>query len=497
MTDQFISGSDLKSHLSEKKLADDQLQRMADPLHPSVFLKPQGLPTYLRSSDANSMISSSSSLKPKKAVLDEDSFVSSIENIIERDFFPNLYTIRMQRNKENDGKDLASGNSIHDADAESMAQENMKLGEFFANYNSEDNESFQEILQKDERDRQRLYHWAYDGNPNSYFSIEDAKKQKQNLMLYYMNGRVLTVQEREHIDGLLEGPRQTGDDRPAAPETWPHVMRNTLMFPPSLSSDVNTSSSTALVASASSSSSNPLSAADLVKKRRRELLPQKKIKYENTNFQENSLTSIFLESTMRRRSADGGGSASPLSFNDNSTWETDSTFQAANDVRKRSKKEYAPVLMTPLIQPGVDMSPLITWGEVAMHPIALSPPRAAATAAEHEPSFHIRQLSQREELGRKLDSARISRQSKSSTTPAYIHAAPATPLSVISKAASSISKASRISSTSASTSRNKSHKSRIEALTPAGLQLAQRLSRAARKFGSDQSATPFGGSLKL
>ena len=40
------------------------------------------------------------------------------------------------------------------------------------------------------------------------------------LMLYYMDGKTLTGEERKNFDAMLELPESAGDNRPNGPDTW-------------------------------------------------------------------------------------------------------------------------------------------------------------------------------------------------------------------------------------------------------------------------------------
>lgn len=121
----------------------------------------------------------------------------------------------------------------NDYTEESMKK--MTLATFFNYFVSEDNESFAKIHQKDLENHRRKHHWVYE--PQNKGVVAGL------LMLYYQNGKVLSVEERERMDAILDkaysdmynGP----DDRPTQVDTWQHRPKNQLMFPPDLDTSKN------------------------------------------------------------------------------------------------------------------------------------------------------------------------------------------------------------------------------------------------------------------
>jgi hypothetical protein len=209
-----------------------------------------------------------------KIILQEDSYVEALSKIIERDYFPD--TAKLRRHLElldaYDKNDVATIRALHQQilteqrrsgsstpafsssssasmchqspcksvskddegsdEKDSVQIEGLTVDKFFKEYNSEDNESFEILQQRDLEKWKRARHWAYEIRD----SEEDGSYEKRPgmLMLYHMGGRVLSVKERVKFDELLELPAAVGDDRPSNPDTWQFRVRNQLMFPPSI-----------------------------------------------------------------------------------------------------------------------------------------------------------------------------------------------------------------------------------------------------------------------
>lgn len=160
------------------------------------------------------------------------------------------------------------------------------------------------------------------------------------------------------------------------------------------------------------------------------------------------------------------------------------------------KKSYKPVAMTPILQPGVDLSPLMTWGNILATPLPLSPLRPddniidkhVLTSSSHDDDnydieshenpinrFKINQSSAREELARNLDRKNHLKVLQNSSTPLILVDTPLTIAS--SRRQRNVSDSASV--TSSIRSSNPSNKSSIHAmrnkLTPAGLALANKL----------------------
>ncbi|KAJ4369894.1 hypothetical protein N0V83_005658 [Neocucurbitaria cava] len=218
-------------------------------------------------------------IKRPSVVLDEDTYTSAVSHIIRRDFFPGLAEADAQREYLNAveskdrswireaGKrltqamtpvphgrrqvaqrtrfDRAGGlgektPSVWGADtpvtiAETEAAEDeeglgkldhvdldLSLGAFQAKYTSEDQESFSQIVDKQNRTRFEKTRWLREGN--MYASKQRIAQQK------VIQARVASANPQDLV--LSARPSQDLDDRPAAPATHKHTAFNTLMFGP-------------------------------------------------------------------------------------------------------------------------------------------------------------------------------------------------------------------------------------------------------------------------
>ncbi|KAF2688642.1 hypothetical protein K458DRAFT_274728, partial [Lentithecium fluviatile CBS 122367] len=205
-------------------------------------------------------------------VLDEDTYTSAVSHIIRRDFFPGLAETDAQReylnaleSKNNRwireagkvltevmtpvpgrpaggarGTRFESGNggrtpSVWGADtpwAEAGCEEegdeelgkldkvdlDMSLSAFQAKYTSEDQESFNQILDRQNKARFEKNVWLREGN--RFASKQRVAQQK-----------VIEARKSDSTQ-LIPRPSQDLDDRPAAPNTHKHSAFNTLMFAP-------------------------------------------------------------------------------------------------------------------------------------------------------------------------------------------------------------------------------------------------------------------------
>ncbi|OAG11052.1 uncharacterized protein CC84DRAFT_517608 [Paraphaeosphaeria sporulosa] len=214
-------------------------------------------------------------IKRPSIVLDEDTYTSAISHIIRRDYFPGLAETDAQRDYlsaldskdkgwireagkkltevmtpvpsrraratrfESKGADGGRTPSVWGADTpRTQAGEeekddgeeglgkldhvdlDMGLGAFQAKYTSEDQESFNQILDRANRKRFEKKAWLHDGN--KYASKQRLAQQ-----------RVLEACTPSTATDLVVRPSQDLDvDRPAAPNTHKHTAFNTLMFRP-------------------------------------------------------------------------------------------------------------------------------------------------------------------------------------------------------------------------------------------------------------------------
>ena len=342
------------------------LRRMEDPIEEHVMPPPRTRPSKPKAVER----------RPSRRVLEEEEYVAALSRIIERDFFPALAELR----REEDGPG-----------AEALPGVGGSLDEFLAEHTSEDNASFEEVHRRDLEERRRRLHWAYAAGDG---------RQEGMLALYHLGDRVLSVEDRQRMDRLLAEGADSADQRPNGANPWRFRVRNQLMFPPELedSKDVCLMLQDAapgaralpaapqLLLSDSSSRTGPPSRSD------------KAIAHRNTRL---PLVAQRPEASPLERPH------SPSEYSQAGSLDV----PAPSPHRHSGERSHRPVPMTPLIEPGALASPLITWGEVAATPLALSAegaqrrdPPGSFERLHGVPSFTIGGPSAREELARKLDS---------------------------------------------------------------------------------------------
>lgn len=327
-------------------------------------------------------------LRKKKKVLNEDAYIEKLETIIQRDFFPNLNKLQVQASylealESNDisklreiyekysvGPKIIDSNRGHASpatfetptrdysDTESnhestsgMSQSSNKshqdievsLDQFLFKHTSEDNESFEEMMDEAKRKHQLKYAWLYNSENNS------QTKQDSHLTLPSIE-------------------KQAIEEKPVLIDTWKYTVHNSIMYVPE---------------------GAPLSMEERVKL----TLDKEHICHSNTHF----TTNPFDES----RNREAVRQAAQLQSN---------TREGHVDVDgKEIKSATGPnvngfsFMATPSPAPGVNESPLMTWGEIEGTPFRLdgsdTPLPLASMAGS---SFHLQQVSDRDRIGLKL-----------------------------------------------------------------------------------------------
>jgi len=115
--------------------------------------------------------------KHKRVVLTEEYFLFALEKIIERDFFPNSIKLRedlaeltrtcdkQSSSSSSSSSKLTSTSTLTAAQQSEINKEinvdGLNLNNFFTLYTSEDNASFNNVLESDIKDHKRRYHWAF------------------------------------------------------------------------------------------------------------------------------------------------------------------------------------------------------------------------------------------------------------------------------------------------------------------------------------------------
>lgn len=173
--------------------------------------------------------------RPPKSLSEED-YTSAITTIIERDFYPNLPEMRKQSQYLDA---LEEGNPIRIATAarrlttpvtgqteeteeekrERILKEDvkgMRLDMFQAKYTSEDNESFNALLDEQNQKQREKYAWMYNGN---------RKLTKQEHLIEQK--RILMIEEGN--EGPVTGERTDSEEWAKPVETWEWTPMNVLM----------------------------------------------------------------------------------------------------------------------------------------------------------------------------------------------------------------------------------------------------------------------------
>lgn len=269
--------------------------------------------------------------KVKKIVLDEELFVTKLDRIVERDYFPDL-------------KKLKTDHQQFELDqTDDQIDANLSLGQFLSKYTSEDNASFNEVIEATNKRHRDKYPW------------------------FYLNEDEIQKQIESALDLSIEGaPNKTENLI-----TWPYRNMNSIMFNPD--------------------------GHQLTVKEQIEANSQNKqeIVIENTRFRKPP----FRRLVRRLNTGQTDTSTSTDTTNDSSKQFVQSKYDPTGDLISLKPKEYKLVESTPLIEPEQISTPLMTWGEIESTPMLIE------TEIECTPSsgrFKIPELSVREQTALKL-----------------------------------------------------------------------------------------------
>lgn len=176
--------------------------------------------------------------------LTEDDYTEKLEAIIEAQFFPHIAPLRELHSFINNQsnkftferlKRMYVNPEIRSANFSNSEDENkITLSTFLQQFISEDNSSFELLQEKSLQEHRRKYHWNYEQ--------EDGKKSGM-LALYYMNGKVLSIEERKLFDTILITDMHQDaafDNRQNGLDHVKFRVRNQLFFPPQLKDSEDT-----------------------------------------------------------------------------------------------------------------------------------------------------------------------------------------------------------------------------------------------------------------
>ncbi|KAG6426307.1 hypothetical protein SASPL_110529 [Salvia splendens] len=334
-------------------------------------------------------------------ILDEDAYVAAIEKIIERDFFPDIPKLRdrldwlqairshdpvlirdaqlkiLERRRIRKGEKSAADASLRSATAtpgssflrnssvtpsfynehkenfvgdkidggddgaEGQVDVSLSLDEFFRRYTSEDNESFSKLVEKVNRKKKEKYGYL--------LGADSAEGNSGNNLIEEGNKR-----EKSSTDGY-----GTSDQPVSTLDGWKYTAKNLLMYHPADNGEV------------------PLTEEERALRLK---AMTKKISRPNTRFHTKALDADEAQdddsAVMLYPHVAG---ATPVAI---SSRDIDKVKRYdLEDLRKTPNKFYAEsekkadngysFVKTPSPAPGVDESPLITWGEIEGTPLRL------------------------------------------------------------------------------------------------------------------------------
>lgn len=308
----------------------------------------------------------------KQKVLEEETYLEEMGKIIERDFFPDLgrlkaqnayldaqnendvlklqqisskYSVNMEResspatfetpvNKTGLDDDICSDNAKCDEEVvREIPKTKLGLDQYLGSHTSEDNKSFEDIIVESQEQHKQKHPWLFKEDPNA------NEKALEKLSIEY-NAAV---------------------SKPLELDTWTYKDKNYIMYVPD------------------GVSLTPEEKVESAKRR-------KEIVHSNTRLKVNP----FDENENKERILD-------LAQNQVRCLDGKIGVDGKVVVPSTPKINGFSFVKTPSPAPGVNESPLMTWGEIDGTPFRLD-----ATPLAHVPSFHMPEPPKRESLALKL-----------------------------------------------------------------------------------------------
>jgi protein DGCR14 len=180
-----------------------------------------------------------------KAILTEEQYTAALEQIVERDYFPDVASARARANaaamgmaglapapppvapaadSEGEGEDGVQAMALRlaAAAAAAAAVEGCSLDGFQRAHTTEEAVSFGKIIEADQARHRASHSWAFDNGSS------------KTLLL--TTGETMSAERRRLMDAACAPKPRLGDERSGRVQTWKFRPRNGISFPPELES---------------------------------------------------------------------------------------------------------------------------------------------------------------------------------------------------------------------------------------------------------------------
>ncbi|KRZ85072.1 Protein DGCR14 -like protein [Trichinella sp. T8] len=328
------------------------------------------------------------SKRVKRVVLEEDEYLKKLDEIIQRDFFPDINDLKLknqymdalaehdvvkikelqkkmfsQRNKTTDTEiSLRAPIKVDPWELECEKTNDMNLDKFLANFTSEDNESFEEIMENHDHKLRQKHAWMY-------------LAEKEHALNLQKSMAIKAADEQL----FLEAPSRLGVDN------WSYKAINSVMFVPE---DAQWTNEEKVI---------------------RDKMKEREIVYKNTRLNENPWSSSNSKETSY---------AADAQLTHQGKVNAQGEEMDFKDPRQRFSLVVTPspipgnfsfhALLFFLIRQvsfsGLRDSPLMTWGEIEGTPFCLDRGEVPLSPFKG-PSFKIRDTSLREKLAKSMADA--------------------------------------------------------------------------------------------
>lgn len=331
--------------------------------------------------------------KKKVNVLDEDTYTEGVEKIIETDFFPELSKMKAQSEyyealekndlvklkelevkysrpdtvkssaysspatfetpdrgerprvqRPNTGQQYESSTKLNETlDIDKKKSSKQHLDAFLSNNTSEDNDSFDQILEESEQKYREKHAWLFENENNR------TQEEQDRLALPSIEDQAMITNVKAGID------------------TWKYKIRNAVMYVPD---------------------GEDYSAVELVELKKKK---PRKIIHDNTRFHLNPWNTQKSKEILKQAATDKALLHSGKIGHDGKELEIGLTPNVNG---------YG-FVATPSPAPGVDESPLMTWGEIEGTPFRLDPNETPLVPTD-APAFKIPAMPRRDQIGMEL-----------------------------------------------------------------------------------------------